>query len=255
MPRAVKIVCFALAVAGLGVLAASCGNGNAQYRVVNAISNTSTLDPSGLAIYMNGGSVFTSVTFGQTEPSSAGKYQNQQGGTDTIDVYQEKSAGAAGAQIIEAALNLGGNTQNTVVLTGNQSTAPAVYKYVDNNTTLPISGNALFRIINASAVSNEQNGVDVYVLQKGTYPNSPNAPKINTSGALTFGNATPYVNVGLPPGNSLNVYVTPHGQYGYYAQPIAVSGLTGETSIRTIVIMDSSPGVAPLKSVVLTDVN
>ena len=93
MPRAVKIVCFALAVAGLGLLAASCGNGNAQYRVVNAISDTSLLDPNGLAIYMNGGSVWANVPFPQTEPSSAGKYQNVQGGTDTLDVYKEAQAG------------------------------------------------------------------------------------------------------------------------------------------------------------------
>jgi len=259
MARAVKIVCFALAVASLGLLgllAASCGNGNAQYRVVNAISDTSTLDPNGLAIYMNGGSVWTSVPFTQTEPSSAGKYQNQQGGADTIDVYPEASAGEGGDEIINSALNLSGDTQYTVVLTGNESTQVyAASKFTDDNsTTKPTSGNALFRIINASAVSNP-NGVDVYILPPGTSPtNPPTSPMFNST-ALLYQSATAYTNVGLPPGNSLTVYVTPHGERVNYALPLAVSGLTGGISIRTIVIMDTSPGVQPLQLELLTEVN
>ena len=265
MPRAVKIVCFALVVAGFGFLAASCGNGNAQYRVVNAISDTSTLDPTGLVLYMNGGALGsgTPITFRQTLPSS-GKYLNVQGGGDTLDVYRDAVAGEAGDWLIESTLGLSGDTQTTVVLLGNQSSQMcsgtqsgsacyAVEKYTDNNTTLPLSGNAEFRIINASAVS-QPNGVDIYILPTGTTPSTPGAPKINTSGALNFPDATPYTNVGLP-GGTLNVYVTPHGQTGNYAPPLAVSGLTGGTSVRTIVITDTSPGVSPLYLLELTDVN
>lgn len=253
MLRAVRIFCFALAVAGLGVLAASCGNGNAAYRVVNAISNTSLLDQDGyLAVYINGSSVFGAVYFPDTYPSA--KYQNVGAGTDTIDVYGGSSAGLGGDQLLSAALNLGGSTNYTVVLTGNESTPLAASKYTDdNNTTLPLSGNALFRIINALPVSGV-NGVDVYVLAAPETPQSPNAPKLSSS-ALTFGNAISYTNVGLPPSNSLNIYVTPHGQTANSAMPITVSGLTGGTSIRTIVIMDTSPGVTPLQLQQLTDVN
>jgi len=260
MPHAVKVAFFALAVAGFGALAASCGNGNAQYRIVNAIANTSLLDPNGLALYMNGSSVWTNVAFAQTEPSSAGKYQNISGGTDTLDVYKEASAGQGGDQIISSGLDLSGNTQTTVVLIGNESTKPAAQKFTDNNTTQPTSGNAEFRIINASPVTQNVNGVDVYILPSGTTPSTPNAPKINSS-ALTFSinnsSFIPYTNVGLPASNSLNVYVTAHGQTGIYANPfpLAVSGLTGGTSIRTIVITDTSPGTAPPLLQVLTDVN
>jgi len=256
MLRAVKIVCFALAVAGLGILAASCGNGNAAYRVVNAISNTTLLDPDGyLAVYMNGSSVFPQVYFPDTYPS--GSYRHVGGGTDTIDVYGGSSVGVGGHLLFSSSQDLSGSTNYTVVLSGNQSTPPAVRSYTDDNTTtLPLSGNALFRVINASAVTGA-NGVDVYILPPGTTPtNPPTAPVFNSS-ALTYLNNdfTPYTNVGLPSGNSLNVYVTPHGERVNSGQPITVSGLTGGASIRTIVVMDTSPGVAPLQLQQLTDVN
>jgi len=255
MPRAVIIMCLALAVVSLGLFAASCGNSNAQYRVVNAISNTSLLNGGSLAIYMNGGSVFPTVNFPGTEPGS-GKYANVQQGTDSLDVYASGTAGESGDEIIGSALNLNGNTQTTVVLTGNQSTTLAAQKYTDNNTTQPISGNALFRVINASAVTQDVEGVDVYILAAPFTPRTPGAQSLNSS-ALTFRDADtlPYTNVGLPTSNSLNVFVTAHGQTGDYAPPITVSGLTGHTSIRTIIVVDGNDGTSPPQLLQLTDVN
>jgi Domain of unknown function (DUF4397) len=256
MSRVLKAVSFALAIVGLGVFAASCGNGNAQYRVVNAISTTTTYDANGFAIYMNGSSVWTNVGFPFTEPSSSGKYQSVGAGTDTLDVYPEASAGQANAQVISSALNLSGGKQYTVVLTGDTSTPLAVQKYTDNNTTIPTSGNAEFRVINASPITSNLNGVDVYVLPPGTTPSTPNAPKLSSS-ALTFGSVISYTNVGLPTSNALNVYVTAHGGTGQYALPfpMPISGLTGGTSIRTIVITDDGGGVSPPQLLLLTDVN
>jgi uncharacterized protein DUF4397 len=158
MSRLLKVLSFALVVVALGAFAASCGNGNAQYRVVNAIPNTTTFDSAGFAVYMNGAAVFSNVTFPGVFPNSNGKYQSVSNSSNTLALYTQSEAGQVGATpLISSALNLGGGTQYTIVLAGNSTASGATYPLAAQvitdpipTATFPASGDAGVRIIDTS---------------------------------------------------------------------------------------------------------
>lgn len=241
MFRALKVLSCAVALMAFGILAASCGSGNAQYRLVNAIPISSQYGTGGFDIYMNGSSTgWTSVAFTFTEPSSAGKYQSVGAGSDTLEVYPAGEAGLAGDQVITSALNFSGGSQYTAVLTGNSTSGTyplAAQRYSDNNSQIPSSGNALFRVIDASLTTG---ALDVYILPPGTYPYSNPHPSPTVTG-LSFPNASSYNNVGLPTSNTLDVYVTASGSTNPISQ-VPVGNLAGGKSIRTIVVVDANGG-------------
>jgi hypothetical protein len=260
MPRALKILLFAMSVVGLGASLASCGNGHAQYRIVNGIAGSAY--NTGVDIQMNGATAFTSVAFRSTEPGSSGTYTKIAAGSETLEVFPAGEAGDANAQIITSTLNLQDTTQlpqYTVVLTGSTSSNLAATVYSDDNYTIPTSGNAAFRVINESPSTTATNGVDVYIVPPGVEL-SGLTPTISS---LQFGSATgknlssPYTDVGVPTGSTLYVYVTAPGGKGEFGYPFpqTVGGLTGGQSIRTIVLTDYPGATLPPDLLVLTDVN
>lgn len=252
MSRLLKVLSFALAVVAMGAFAASCGSSNAQYRVVNAIPNTTTFDPNGFAIYMNGASIWPNVCFTCVEPTSSGKYQSVSGGSDTLDVYKQAEAGQTGATpVISSSLSLGGSTQYTIVLAGNSTTIPLAVQLITDTNPTPTSGDAGVRIIDAS-LSLPTAGVDVYALPPGTACNvsspCPSAGKI-ASGLVyptSGGNGninSGYQNVGLPAGGSVVFWVTSAGNAG---GPIINRTLTLTAGQNyTLVLADQNGGGSP----------
>ncbi len=261
MSRVLKVLSFALAVFAFGAFAASCGSGNAQYRVVNAIPNTTQFfDPNGFAIYMNGTGIWSDVTFTITEPNSNGKYQSVSGGSDTLDVYKQAESGQTGATaVINSALSLGGGIQYTLVLTGNATSAyPVAAQLITDNNPTPTSGDAGVRIIDTSLVLG---AVDIYVLPPGTVCDvttpCPSSAKIASSlvfpanggsGDINSG----YQNVGIPANGSVVIWVTPAGNG---ADPIyhSTSCCTFNAGQNyTLVFADANGGGSPQQLVFLT---
>jgi hypothetical protein len=238
MPRGIKVLCFALAIVAIGTLAASCGSSSAQFRIFNAIA-TSPSNPTGSAfdIWLNGALLFSNLSFEGYQPNTG--YKSVSSGSDTLEVFQ---TGTSTNPYINTPLNLGGGNAYTVVLTGNSTSGSGTTSYAaqvkTDTDTAPTSGNANFRIINASISTGSTGGLDVYILPPGTTPNTPGTTA--SVQGLTFPNASPYV--GVSSSGSLTVYVTISNSRTQIAQ-YALSGLTGGTSIRTLVITDS-PGAS-----------
>jgi hypothetical protein len=221
MARFFTVFIFAFGVIACGIFAASCGNGNAQYRIVNAVSNTTTFDPSGFAIYVNGDSIFSDLAYGETQPSASGKYQSVGGGTDTLTVYPNSAAGQANAQVVQSALNLGGGNQYTVVLTGNSSTSGATFplaaQVISDPNPTQTTGLTGIRIIDASLNldSISAGGVDVYVLPSSITTCCAGDGAARVGAAMLYpengssGNvSTSYLNIGLPTNGSVRVWLT-----------------------------------------------
>jgi len=253
MSRLLKVLCFAFAVVAMGAFAASCGSSNAQYRVVNAIPNTTTFDANGFAIYMNGSNLWPNVCFTCVEPTSSGKYQSVSGGSDTLDVYPQSQAGQTGATpVINSALNLHGGTQYTVVLAGNSTATGATYPLVaqvitDTNPT-PASGDAGLRIIDTSLALG---AVDIYAVPTGTAC-CPSATKI-ASGLVYPGNINGgYQNLGIPPNSSVTIWVTFANTTSIIpTQRNVLSGINAGQNY-TYVLMDQTGGGSPQQFVFLT---
>ncbi len=252
MSRVLKVLSFALAVVAFGAFAASCGSGNAQYRVVNAIPNTTTFDTSGFAVYMNGASIFPDVMFTDAEPSSSGKYQSVSGGSTTLDLYTQSEAGQTGATpLINSALSLGGGTQYTVVLAGNSTAQGATYPLgaqviTDTNPT-PTSGDAGLRIIDTSLALG---AVDIYAVPTGTAC-CPSPTKI-ASGLVYPGNINSgYQNLGIPPNPSVTVWVTFANTTSVVTTTRNVLSLTAGQNY-TYVLADANGGGSPQQFVFLT---
>jgi len=259
MSSLLKILCSAFAVVVIGIFAASCGSGNAQYRVVNAIANTTQeFDPNGFAIYMNGGSIWTSVCFPCSEPSSNNKYQSVSGGSDTLEVFRNSDAGQTGAQpLVSSSLSLGGGTQYTVVLAGNSTATGATYplaeQLITDNNPIPTSGDAGIRVIDASL---NLPSVDIYVLPTGTACSPcPSAGKIASGlqypqSAGTGNISSGYQNVGVPTNPTVVVWVTGAGNA---SDPIFNHSYTLTAGNNyTLVLADSSGGTSPPQFVFLT---
>jgi Domain of unknown function (DUF4397) len=244
MPRLVEVLSFAVAIVGIAAFAASCGSNSGQFRVFNAIASSPD-NPIGSAfdIWINGGLVFSNAQFESTQPNTG--YKSITSGSDTLELFQ---TGTTTNPYINSPLNLAAEIAYTVVLTGNSTTNFAAHVFTDTN-TVPTSGNANFRIIDASLNAVGTSGVDIYILPPGTTPNTPGTTPVVTG--LTFGNASPYN--GVSTGGSLTVYVTVKGSRTQIAQ-YPLSGLTGGTSIRTMIITDSAGASYPPLLWPLTDV-
>jgi Domain of unknown function (DUF4397) len=252
MSRLLKVLCFALAVVAMGAFAASCGSSKAQYRVVNAIPNTTTFDAQGFAVYMNGTGVLTNFAFKSTS-SSGGKYLSVSGGSDTLDVYPQSQAGQTGATaVINSALNLHGGTQYTVILAGNSTASGATYPLVaqvitDNNPT-PTSGDAGLRIIDTSLVLG---AVDIYAVPTGTAC-CPSATKI-ASGLVYPGNInSDYLNLGIPTNPSVTIWVTFANTTSIISTTNNVLSGINAGQNYTFVLVDNTGGGSPQQFVFLT---
>ncbi|MFZ0479705.1 MAG: DUF4397 domain-containing protein [Terriglobales bacterium] len=259
MPRLFKILSFALAVVGIGMLAASCGSGNAQYRVVNAIPTTTTFNTNGFDIQMNGATIWTSVGFGSTEPSPTSKYQSVSGGNATLEVFDAGQAGVQGAvPLLNTALNLGGGKQYTVILGGNSNASGATYPLAaqvitDTNPT-PTSGDVGIRVLDASLALASIGSVDVYALPSTATCCTPGTgqvgsglqyPQSGGSGNIDGG----YENIGLAP--SLTLWVTEHNNASDILFHSTISSLNAGQNY-TLVLIDAPGGGSPQQFLFLT---
>jgi len=264
MSRVFKVLPFALAVIAFGILAASCGNGNAHYRVVNTVANTTSFNSGGFDITINGSVVWPGVPFPATEPTSTGKYQSASGGTDTLGVYQAGQGGQTGATpLFTSALNLSGGTDYTVVLGGNSTASGATYplatQVISDLNPTPTAGDAGVRIIDASPYLTglDPTGVDVFVLPpppegecctEGTgqvasallYPQSGGSGNINSG----------YTNVGIPTSGSVWVWVTGHNNTLFEIYHNAYTLNVGQN--YTLVLADAIGGGYPPQFIFLT---
>lgn len=269
MPRRLKVLCSALAVFAIGVFAVSCGSGDAQYRIVNTITNPFGSEFN-VDIYVNTSPsasgtgtptpTFTNVAPGFVEPGSSG-YQNLSAGTDPMEVFPTTQTTGAW---ISTSLNLSSDTQYTIVLAGNNSASGSTYPYAaqiitDTNPT-PNSGQLEVRILDAALSPAVQRGVasvDIYVVdpQFGCCPSGAKvASGLSYPSGSSAGNFNSnYQNVGLPTSSTLTAYVVPAGS----TNPGSVLGTSSPMTVsagtlHTIVLIDSPGGNSPVQFVELT---
>ncbi len=227
MSRLFKVPLFALALVVLCVLATSCGSkpSTAQYRVVQTIPDA----PDNLDISLNGKPVSTNVGFGATLPASG--YKSGPVGSDPIEVFL---TGTTTAVINSTALNLSSGSQSTILLTGLYA-APTVIPLPDNNTA-PLSGQAEVRIIDASPSAPPS--ADIYIVAPGTDIShvEPIIP------SLLFAQASVYVSLPAPQSPSVAQIMMIVTASGSKTQLINQSYLLSQGQIRTLVLVDVSPG-------------
>jgi hypothetical protein len=151
-----------LAVAALGVIAASCGSSNqAQVRLINAIPDSGPTD-----IWFNGTRVVSSMQFGQVFPIPAADatYFSIASGSDLVQGFQPGDSINPISPIGTVLLN--GTIQYTMLAVGLEADASPPLVLIDDNIA-PTSNNLEYRIINASP-SSPSTGVDVYIVPPGT---------------------------------------------------------------------------------------
>lgn len=247
MFRLLKALPLTLALAALSIFATSCGSGGqAQVRVVHAISNGPALD-----IDVNTTKVATDIAFGGVQPTPPA-YTKVASGSVTIQAFDTGTTTNPifGTNGVTASLN--GSTQYTVVAAGFASATtginvPTALQITDNNSA-PMSGNVEFRIIHASPSA--PGTVDVFIVPPGTDITSPDVtPKIS---GLTYQQASsPYTSVAAA---TYSVIVTASGT----KQPPIISqdfALPTPGMIRTLVLVDNAGGGNPPSWLELVDLN
>jgi hypothetical protein len=213
------VVCLLTAV----ILAAGCSSsGNANIRLVNALSSQSSLDmlvdskSTASSIGYGAGSGYSSVT------SDSHDIQAEASGTTNIVADQTAS--------------LGSKTYNTVLVTSGAT------QIIADNHAAPSSGNISIRVVNASSILGT---VDVYVVSSGA-----NIASVNpTFSGLAFPSASAYTS--LAPG-SYQVIFTPAGQKFAELSSSSLSFSSGQ--VRTVLGLDIFGGGGVTTSVV-SDLN
>jgi hypothetical protein len=246
MSRTLKALPIMLAVAALGVIAASCGSSNqTQVRVIDAIPDSGPTD-----IWFNGTRIVTSMQFGQVFPTPGANatYFKIASGSDLIQGFEPGDSTDPISPIGTVLLN--GSTKYTVLAVGLEADASPPLVLIDDNIP-PTSNNLEFRIVDASP-SSPATGVDIYIVPPGTNLTTF-TPQISVLGN---GQGSAYQNVPFIAGGYA-VIVT---QTGKKTALITQLSAAPAGSITTIVLLDnpSSGGIltgmsqAPL---VLDDLN
>lgn len=228
MSRLLRVLSFGPAIVALCILATSCGSSSntSQYRVVQTIPDA----PGNFDISISGTTVFKDVTFGSTQPISG--YNSVATGSDPIEVFQ---TGTTTPVIAATNLNLTTGSQSTVFLTGLYA-APIAVVLADNNTA-PLAGQAEVRIVDASPSAPPS--LDIYIVALGT-DITQLQPTIST---LQFEQQSAYQNLTAAKSGyaQIMVIVTRSGD-ATKAQLLNHTYTLAETQIRTIVLVDASPG-------------
>jgi hypothetical protein len=249
MFRLLKVLSFALALAALSIVVASCGsNGSSQIRFVHAIQDAPTLD-----IYANGTLLFSDISFLGVLPNQPG-YSSVISGTNTIQGFL---TGGETTQVFSNSAGFGSGTQYTLVATGFSKTglngSNVILLSVTDNNTAPPSGDVSFRVIHASPSG--PSPVDVYI-QLNPSPGPLQPPAIS---GLAYTQGSRYVSISFNPNNDptppgYTVYVTTSGS----TIPIFSEAIYPNTAgaIRTLVLTDVQSGSAMQQSFLeLSDAN
>jgi Domain of unknown function (DUF4397) len=204
-------------------LATGCGSsGNANIRLINALSTQSSLD-----MLIDSSSTATSIGYGAASgydsvPSGSRHLQVEPSGTTNFVADQTASLGSA--------------TYNTALVTSGGTTV------LTDNHTAPSSSNISIRVVNASSILGT---VDVYVVTSGT-----NIASVNpTFSSVAFPAASAYAS--LAPG-SYQVIFTPAGQKFSELSSSSLSFSSGQ--VRTVLGLDIFGGGGVTTSVI-SDLN
>jgi hypothetical protein len=223
MSRLSKVLCAFVAVAAIAMTAASCGSGTSQVRVVQTVSNSGTIN---FDIAINGRTYFMNVPFRTVEPST--NYEDVSSGNGSFEMFQ---AGTTIPVINSTTLNMAQSTQYTVLamglVGGAGATSPGAVQLTDNNSP-PSSGNAEFRIVNASPSAPGGN-IDIYIVPTTNQNISGISPTIS---GLGYTQASSYQ---TEPAGSWTIIVAPAGTKTVY---VNASYSVNAGQIRTVVLVN-----------------
>jgi len=219
--RRTLVVCL-LSFAAI-LLGTGCGSSaNANIRLVNALSNQSSLD-----MLIDSSSTATSVGYGAASGYSSVAYGSRH--------LQVEPSGTSNF-VADQTASLGSDTYDTALVTSGGTTV------LTDSHTAPNSGNISIRVVNASSILGI---VDVYVVSSGTSINSVNP----TFSSLSFPSASSYAS--LAPG-SYQVIFTPAAQKFAELSSSSLSFSSGQ--VRTVLGLDIFGGGGVTTSV-LSDLN
>lgn len=233
--KLLRIVPFGIALICLGsaFLTVGCGSSNARYRFLQAATGLN----NNVDVQVDGKTVLTSVGFG-----NPGTYHSVKSGSRHFQVFP---TGTTTNPYADASVSI--EKDSTIIMvTPPPPTGIALSVFTDDNTA-PTTGNAKLRIINTSATVNT-NGVDVYIVPKGTGIGGFN-PQIT---GLVFNTTSNYQSLAA---GDYDVIATLPGTQNVINNLIFT--LTGLASgqIRTLVIIENSFGGGPYQFVQLNDLN
>ncbi len=241
MPRWLKALPLALALAALSIFAASCGSsGPAQVRFVHAIQDAPALDIDVSGTNVASTQEFTNIAFLGVQPNQPG-YTSLPSGSDTVEAFLHGTT----TEVFSDSVSWGAGTQYTVIATGFSQTGTngsnVVLLSIPDNIPTPPTGDVAFRVIHASPSG--PGTVDVYIeLNPSTGPALP----ITIQG-LGYTQASNYVSFVFNPNNATTppgytVYVTASGSL----QPIITEPISPANAgaVRTLVLTDVQDGKA-----------
>jgi hypothetical protein len=255
MFRLWKALCLALALAALGVLAASCGAGGTSYRVLDTIANYNYQGTGGFDITLNGSTEFTGVQFTNINPPGKDAYKSVSPGSQTLDVFPHAIT-VGGVPVLEGSFNFNSHTRYTVLLMGDNRTNPFGAQPFTDNDTAPSSGDFEFRVIDASnnmpnPPPGQAGGIDIYVVGSPNVVTGPNPPAPNAN--LVFGQASSYVSNPASSGTPWWLVVTNHLGHVPIINPTSYS--PSALQIETIVLVDGPNGAGYGSPLIYGDLN
>jgi hypothetical protein len=217
--RSWKTLSTGLFAASLTVIAAACGSGSTDARLLNAMDNEGSLN-----MLIANKTIASGVTFG-----AASAYSSSASGSQSLQIQ------GAGQTLINQTVSINGGKHNTVLAT---DSGPTIF---EDNSSAPSSGNIQLRVINAAF---NLGTADVYIVTPGT-----DISTLNPNFTLSFQSASAYVN---EPAGSYEIEITSTGSKIVLINSNSLSFSSGQ--IRTIVALDNTT-VGGFTLSVLSDLN
>jgi hypothetical protein len=241
MAHRFRILPLVIALAGVTILATSCGSSSAKLRIVHAIPDVT--QQQALDMYLDGNKTATAVAFGSVTPSTG--YSSVSSGSRHLQVFL---AGQTTGPYFDGTISLSAGSEYTVVLTGfTTSNNVAAPLFTDTNTPAPTSGNVSIRVIHASPTWNYSfypTGMDIYILA----PGQTIVEGTQTFSALLYDHASDYKSAAA---GTYSVIATPPGLPVAYETLSSYSFNSGD--IRTVVFVDNQGGGLAAAPLVLSD--
>jgi hypothetical protein len=225
-----RVVPFALLLLSLGTafLTVSCGSSTVRYRFVLA----STSVPTNVDLQVDGKIVQSAVGYNQSA-----SYHTISSGSHKFALF---ATGTTTSPYLSADVSL--DKGDTTLIAENPFANMSLNPYTDDN-TVPTTGNAKLRVINASP--SVPSGIcDVYIVQtgQGIAGQSPQLPN------FAFQTASSYQTLAA---GGYDIVVTVNGTQTIIASLINLNLESGK--IRTVVILDQQTGGGPFQILLLTD--
>lgn len=183
MFRMLRILPLILAMAALGIFAASCGTDHAQMRFVQASPDLPGAE--NVDVTVDTKSFATGLPYLGVSPATG--YTSVNSGSRAVEVFV---AGTTTNPLINSNISLSGGQHYTVLASGDVGSLAAVV-LTDNNTA-PSSGNVNLRVIHdspsAPTSGTGPGPLDIYIVPPGTdiINMSPNIPSLQYQQASTY---------------------------------------------------------------------